>query len=107
MTKVEWFVWSRLRGRQVGGFKFRRQFPIGPYFADFACLSARLIVEVDGEGHEQGADERKTAFLTARGFRVLRIPAQEVDESIEDVMDHVYYALTGEDKNLVDPHPGS
>jgi very-short-patch-repair endonuclease len=107
MTKVEWFVWSRLRGRQVSGFKFRRQFPIGPYFADFACLSARLIVEVDGEGHTQEADERKTAFLTARGFRVLRIPAQEVDESIEDVMDHVYYALTGEDKNLVDPHPGS
>jgi adenine-specific DNA-methyltransferase len=93
MTKVESFVWSRLRGRQVAGFKFRRQFPIGPYFADFACLSARLIVEVDGEGHTQEADERKTAFLVARGFRVLRIPAQAVDESIDDVIDQIFYAM--------------
>ena len=89
-------MWSRLRSRQVAGFKFRRQFPIGPYFADFACLSARLIVEVDGEGHTQEVDERKTAFLTARGFRVLRIPAQEVDDSIEDVIDQIFYALSAD-----------
>ena len=107
MTKVELFVWSRLRNRQVAGYKFRRQFPIGPYFADFACLSARLVVEVDGDTHEEEADVRKTAHLVARGFRVLRIPVQSIDESIDDVMDHVYYALTGRDQNLVDPHPGS
>jgi very-short-patch-repair endonuclease len=45
MTKVEWFVWSRLRVRRVGGYKFRR-----PYFADFFCPIARLVVEIDGEG---------------------------------------------------------
>ena len=95
MTKVEWFVWSRLRCRQVGGFKFRRQFAIGPYFADFACLSARLVVEVDGEGHEQASDQRKTAYLEARGFTVLRVQAHEVDESIDDVMDQVFWALAG------------
>ena len=60
MTKVEWFVWSRLRGRQVGGYKFRRQVPIGPYFADFFCPLARLVVEIDGEGHEAERDDRKT-----------------------------------------------
>lgn len=95
MTKVEWFVWSRLRNRQIAGYKFRRQFPIGSYFADFASLSARLVVEVDGQGHEQESDARKTAFLEARGFRVLRVHAHEVDESIDDVMDQVFWALAG------------
>jgi len=58
MTEVEWFVWSRLRGRQVGGYKFRRQVPIGPYFADFFRPLARLVVEIDGEGHEAERDDR-------------------------------------------------
>ncbi len=72
MTKVERYVWSRLRNRQVGGYKFRRQVPVGPYFVDFLCVSARLAVEVDGAGHEQEQDERKTAWLKANGYRVLR-----------------------------------
>jgi very-short-patch-repair endonuclease len=93
MTKVEWFVWSRLRNRQLAGYKFRRQVPIGPYFADFACLSARLVVEVDGEGHMQESDERKTAFMQARGYQVLRIPVEHIDESIDDVMDTIFVAL--------------
>jgi very-short-patch-repair endonuclease len=93
MTKVEWFVWSRLRNRQLSGYKFRRQVPIRPYFADFACLSARLVVEVDGEGHTQESDERKTGFLQSRGYRVVRIPVQNIDESIDDVMEMIYLAL--------------
>jgi very-short-patch-repair endonuclease len=97
MTKAEWFVWSRLRGRQMAGYKFRRQFPIGPYFADFACLSARLVVEVDGgEGHGQESDEQKTAFLKSRGYRVVRIPIQSLDESIDDVMDTIYCELAAD-----------
>jgi len=100
MTKVEWFVWSRLRGRKVGGYKFRRQVPIGPYFADFACLAARFVVEVDGEGHDADRDARKTALLEARGYRVYRVNVQEVDESIDDVMDSIYEALTS-----WNPHP--
>jgi len=93
MTKVEWFVWSRLRNRQLAGYKFRRQVPIGPYFADFACLSAQLVVEVDGDTHTEEADARKTAFLEGRGFRVLRIPVCEVDDSIDDVMDAILIGL--------------
>jgi very-short-patch-repair endonuclease len=94
MTKVEWFVWSRLRNRQLAGYKFRRQVPIGPYFADFACLSARLVVEVDGEGHTQERDERKTSFLLARGYQVVRIPVQQIDESIDDVIETIFVALS-------------
>jgi very-short-patch-repair endonuclease len=102
MTKVEWYVWSRLRGRQLGGYKFRRQVPIGPYFADFACLSARLVVEVDGDTHTQETDERKTACLQQHGYRVLRIPVRDVDESMDDVMDAIFFAL-GADQ-LDSPH---
>jgi very-short-patch-repair endonuclease len=93
MTKVEWYVWSRLRGRQLGGYKFRRQVPIGPYFADFACLSARLVVEIDGDTHTEEADERKDKCLEERGYRVLRIPVVEVDESMDEVMDAILLAL--------------
>lgn len=93
MTNAEWYMWSRLRNRQLAGYKFRRQFPIGPYFADFACLSARLVVEVDGEGHTQESDSRKTGYLEARGFQVLRVPIQETDETMDDVMHGIYTAL--------------
>ena len=94
MTKVERFMWSRLSHRQLAGYKFRRQFPIGPYFADFACLSARFVVEVDGAGHEdEERDKRKTAFLQARGYQVHRVPVQDIDETMDDVMDGIYLAL--------------
>ena len=94
MSKTEWFMWSRLRNRQLAGYKFRRQFPIGPYFADFACLTARLVIEVDGGEHHGGeSDDRKTAFLKSRGYKVLRVPVQEIDESMDYVMDGIYNLL--------------
>jgi very-short-patch-repair endonuclease len=94
MTNTEWRMWSRLRNRQIAGYKFRWQFPIGPYFADFACLSARLDIEVDGGEHHGGeSDERKTAFLQARGYQVLRVPVQDIDETMDDVMHGIFLAL--------------
>jgi very-short-patch-repair endonuclease len=97
MTKIERYVWSRLCSRQVAGYKFRRQHPIGPYVADFVCLSERLVVEVDGAGHEdEERDNRREAYIRALGFRVLRVPAQLVDEGLDDVMDGIYLALTEE-----------
>ena len=94
MSNTERFMWSRLRNRQLAGYKFRRQVPIGPYFADFACLSVRLVVEVDGEEHHGGeSDRRKTAYLEAHGFQVMRVPVQEIDETMDDVMNGIYLAL--------------
>ena len=94
MTKAEWYMWSRLRNRQMAGYKFRRQFPIGPYFADFACLSARLVIEVDGgEAHGQESDRRRTAYLEGRGYQVLRVPVQDIDESMDDVMHGIFLVL--------------
>ena len=89
MSATERRVWYHLRGRRLAGFKFRRQHPIGPYFADFACLSASLVVEVDGEFHEPEWDQRKDQYLRARGFRVVRIPASWTDRHLDDVIESI------------------
>ena len=93
MPLVERLVWSRLRERQIGGFKFRRQVPIGPYFADFACLSERLVVEIDGPHHEDDPDNRKDAYLRDEGYRVMRVSVADVDEYLDDVVHGIFCEL--------------
>jgi very-short-patch-repair endonuclease len=67
----------RLKGRQLDGYQFRRQHPIGPYILDFYCPAVRLAVEVDGYSHEVGDapayDARRDAWLLKRGIETLRI----------------------------------
>jgi adenine-specific DNA-methyltransferase len=69
-------IWQRLRNRQLAGYKFRRQHPIDVYFADFACVEASLVVELDGGQHLEpdaaAYDQRRTARLNQLGFHVLR-----------------------------------
>ena len=71
-TEAERRLWEELRGSRLNGFKFVRQLPIGPYFADFACRSAKLIVEVDGVTHgdayEITNDEKRTLFFKRTGL---------------------------------------
>ena len=98
MSNTEWCVWARLRGKQLAGFKFRRQLAIGPYFADFACVAARLVVEIDGPLHEDEADRRRDNYLEAQGFRVVRFSIADVDESLDDVIEAIYLRLEA-------PHP--
>jgi very-short-patch-repair endonuclease len=93
MSGTERRVWSRLRRKQLAGFRFRRQVPIGAFFADFACLSARLVIEIDGPLHEEAADARKTAYLEGQGFRVARFSVADVDQSLDDVVDAVFLYL--------------
>ena len=89
-AEAEQRLWQRLRDRQVAGCKFRRQRPIGPYFADFACLEAKLIVELDGGQHFEAdamaADARRTAALGALGFTVLRFSDREALAETEGVL---------------------
>jgi very-short-patch-repair endonuclease len=73
-TSNEAKLWELLRRRGVGGLKFRRQAPVGPYVADFLCYEARLIVEADGPFHDDERDERRDTWLRHRGFVVLRFP---------------------------------
>jgi len=94
-TEAEWKLWSVLRNRQLGGFKFRRQVPIGRYFADFACLEARLIVELDGSQHQDRVDydARRTIELEACGWCVLRFDNHDVLTNTLGVGDRILLEL--------------
>ena len=100
--EVEMRLWRLLRSRQVGGAKFRRQHPIGPYFADFYCHQAKLVVELDGGGHAEDAqleaDARRTAWLQRSGLRVLRFWDNDVLQNPECVLERIMEAV-------VSPHP--
>jgi very-short-patch-repair endonuclease len=86
-TPPEQLLWSVLRGRRLGGLKFRRQVPIGPYVADFCCQELRLIVELDGMSHDekQNRDTTRERWLTAQGFRLVRVTNWDVKEDLEAV----------------------
>jgi very-short-patch-repair endonuclease len=102
MSGVEWDLWSSLRGRQLEGFKFRRKALIGPYIVDFACLSARLVVEVGGEMWDRSApsDAARAAWLVANGFRVVRFTPVDVRERPEHVLDAIRAELAGQPRYL-------
>lgn len=74
MTLAEHRLWQVIRGKQIEDCRFRRQHPIGPYIADFACNDKSLVIELDGGQHQQqaGYDERRTAYLEALGWKALR-----------------------------------
>jgi very-short-patch-repair endonuclease len=90
MTEAEERLWNELRSRRLDKIKFRRQTPIGIYVADFACLDAKLIVEVDGSQHGGSRrDQRRDAELAHRGFRVLRFWNDDVLKDIDSVCDTI------------------
>lgn len=94
-TEPEQRLWAVLRNRQISGAKFRRQVWLGPYVADFFCADARLIVEVDGDTHDDRvADAVQTSALNARGFRVVRVANHEVMQNLEGVTTMIERALT-------------
>ena len=86
VTDAEKALWTLLRRKQMGA-RFRRQYPVGPYIADFACLKPPMIVEVDGGQHavDIARDEKRTRFLHAAGFRVLRFWNNEILQNPEGV----------------------
>ncbi|HEV2035686.1 MAG TPA: DUF559 domain-containing protein [Candidatus Dormibacteraeota bacterium] len=67
--------------------------PLGPYFADFCCPSARLVVEIDGDTHEEESDRLKDTWLLAHGYQVLRISASGAYESMDDPVEAIYQVL--------------
>jgi very-short-patch-repair endonuclease len=95
MTDTELRLWTRLRAEQIDGYRFRRQVPIGPYVVDFACLKARLVIEVDGGQHAQAKaqDDRRTAWLASQGFRVLRFWDNDVLLQTDGVLEAILGAL--------------
>jgi very-short-patch-repair endonuclease len=87
MTDAERKLWSALRDRQLLGFKFVRQQPVGPYIADFACREADLIVELDGSQHaESPTDERRTTEFSMHGYQVIRFWNDHVLTNLDGVL---------------------
>jgi very-short-patch-repair endonuclease len=96
-TEAEQKLWSLLRRHQMNGLQFRRQYSIGPFFADFVCLEAKLIIEVDGSQHadQMECDESRSEFLRGMGYTVLRFWNFEVIGEIDQVVQRIADALEG------------
>jgi len=88
-TTQEQKLWNLLRNKQFNGIKFVRQYPIGDYIVDFACRKLKLIIELDGGQHNEpqniAYDNKRSEYLTSRGYRIIRFWNNEIDENIEGV----------------------
>jgi very-short-patch-repair endonuclease len=92
-TDAERAIWRLLRDRRLEGTKFRRQVPIGPFVADFASVSHRLIVELDGGQHaDSESDARRDAFLVSEGWRVLRFWNNDVTQNRDGILESIAQA---------------
>jgi len=91
MTDAEKILWQRLRRKQINGWQFYRQKPLGPYIVDFYCAAAHLVVELDGSQHfepdHQQADQQRDAYLQSLGLRVVRFDNRQVLLETEAVLE--------------------
>ena len=108
-TDAECALWHRLRDRRLAGYKFRRQHPEGPFFADFACLEVGLIVELDGGQHFSPAsvayDARRTATLRDFGFHVMRFTDREALQELDGLLAFILQWLSAKRAECPSPLP--
>jgi very-short-patch-repair endonuclease len=98
LSTLEHRLWRELRNRRFESRKFRRQVPIGPYVADFACFEARVIVEADGPHHldaeQKQKDVRRDAWFASQGFTIVRLSGDEIVGNLDAALARVEQALT-------------
>jgi very-short-patch-repair endonuclease len=101
-SRAERICWELLRAHRMDGLKFRRQHPIGPYFADFACVSRKLVIEIDGDHHafQIDADARRTAAMGQTGWRVLRFWANHVVQNPEGIWAEIMEVISAPSPSL-------
>jgi very-short-patch-repair endonuclease len=101
-TDAEARLWNALRARRLGGWRWRRQVPKGPFIVDFLCIEAGLVVELDGGQHTDQAayDDRRTAYLGGLGLRVIRLWNSAVLTNREGVCDTILDACGGEHSSM-------
>lgn len=94
MTPAESRLWERIRGRRLGGLRFRAQHPVGQFILDFYCPICKLAIEVDGSSHDGEAEQEaaRTTHLAAYGYRVLRFTNARVMTQIADVLGQIQKA---------------
>jgi len=97
LTAAENVLWQEIRRKQIHGYHFRRQVPIGPFIADFACVKEKLVIEVDGIGHAEPdeiiRDIQRTKYLESLGWRVIRFMNAEIFDEIDPVIDAIWHHL--------------
>jgi very-short-patch-repair endonuclease len=90
LTKAEAVIWSKIKGKNLNGHHFRRQHPIGPFIADFACVEGKVVIEIDGGTHmtSEGIakDARRTHFLESEGWHVVRVWNNQVYENRDGIL---------------------
>jgi len=101
-TSAERILWERLRGKQLSGFKFRRQAPLGSVIADFYCAKAKLIIEIDGDIHDLQVeeDQQRTREIESFGYRVIRFKNGTVISDTESVLKSILDACNTPLPNL-------
>lgn len=103
MTKSETILWNALR-RDIKSYKFRRQHPIGDYIADFLCVTNKMVIEVDGEYHndpqQQQEDQWRTEYLERKGYKVIRFTNEEVNSDVKGVISKIKEELINIEDNL-------
>ena len=106
MTKAEIILWSRLRMRQVEGWKFRRQQPIFDYIVDFYCHELKLIIEVDGEIHTLPelikSDNHRNKLLTNNGFNIIHFTNHEIETNLDSSIKKIHAVIA----NILSPSQG-
>jgi very-short-patch-repair endonuclease len=107
MTDAERLLWRHLRNRELGGWKFRRQYPVGSFIVDFICVEKNVVIEVDGGQHaeNEALDLQRSAYLNKMGYRVLRFWNNEVLQETEAVLEAIFANLANDKQNSPSPHP--
>ena len=95
-TRSEKILWDAVRGRQLGGLKFRRQHVISPFVVDFYVPACRLVIEIDGPFHlaQKHADKEREEYLISMGYRILRFSASAVERELPVVLQRLEKYLT-------------
>ena len=95
-TEAEYALWQLLRARRLGGMKFKRQEPLGPYICDFVCHERLLIVEADGSQHASSArDGVRDRYFEMKGYRTLRFWNEDIQENIDGAAEQIIQAAAG------------
>lgn len=95
-NQAEALLWLELKRRKLGGYKFTRQYPIGPYYADFCCREHWLVVEIDGSQHaESSHDRRRDEFMRQRGYSTIRFWNHDVLKHRVSVCETILAACNG------------